>query len=41
MIQFFIDLHEQFFDNDMGNKIVTGMGVGIGAVFCALWFLLY
>lgn len=41
MIKLFIDLHEAFFDNDISNKMVTGIGFAIGAASCVLVLLIY
>jgi len=41
MFQLFVDLHEAFFDNEMGNKVTMGIGLAIGTVCMLLFYGVY
>jgi hypothetical protein len=41
MIKQLLNLHEAFFENDIGNKVVVGIGFAIGAASCLLVLAIY
>lgn len=41
MVNLLINLHEAFFDNEMGNKVTMGIGFAMAAVCILLVFGLF
>lgn len=41
MIKLFVDLHEAFFDNQMGNKITMAVGFAMAAICMLLVLALF
>lgn len=41
MMKLFVDLHEAFFDNEMGNKITMGIGIAMATVCMLLFYGVY
>ena len=41
MIKLFVELHEAFFDNEMGNKVFMAIGFAMAAICMLLVLALY